>query len=152
MMVRRAVGGLLMIGALVWSWPGEHLSATAASRTAAPGSPEAAWAAYDEGVIAERLAAGQPVFVDFTAAWCVSCQVNKRLVLQTDATMHAFSQSKVALMRADWTQRDARITEALARLGRNGVPVYVLLRPGREPLLLPEVLTAALVREALATL
>ena len=154
MMVRRAVGGLLMIGALAWSWPGElpSGSVTAASRTAAPGSPEAAWAPYDEGVIAERLAAGQPVFVDFTAAWCVSCQVNKRLVLQTDATMQAFSQANVALMRADWTQRDARITEALARLGRNGVPVYVLLRPGREPLLLPEVLTAALVRDALATL
>lgn len=66
--------------------------------------------------------------------------------------MQAFSQANVALMRADWTQRDARITEALARLGRNGVPVYVLLRPGREPLLLPEVLTAALVRDALATL
>ena len=55
-------------------------------------------------------------------------------------------------MRADWTQRDARITEALARYGRNGVPVYLLLRPGREPLLLPEILTAAVVRDALATL
>lgn len=118
----------------------------------APDSPDAAWAPYDETVIAERLAAGQPVFVDFTAAWCVSCQVNKRLVLHTDGTMQAFAQANVALMRADWTQRDARITEALARLGRNGVPVYVLLRPGREPLLLPEILTAALVRNALATL
>ena len=151
--VRRAIGGLMLIGALAWGWPGAAVgdSATAA-RTATPGSPEAAWAPYDERLIAERLAAGQPVFVDFTAAWCVSCQVNKRLVLQTEATMQAFAQANVALMRADWTQRDARITEALARLGRNGVPVYVLLRPGREPLLLPEVLTAALVRDALATL
>ena len=152
--IRRAVGGLMLFGALFWGWPGGAVSgsATAAPGAAAPGSPEAAWVPYDERLIAERLAAGQPVFVDFTAAWCVSCQVNKRLVLHTDATMQAFARANVALMRADWTQRDARITAALARLGRNGVPVYVLLRPGREPLLLPEVLTAALVRDALATL
>jgi len=56
------------------------------------------------------------------------------------------------LMRADWTRRDAVITRALARLGRNGVPVYVLLRPGREPLLLPEILSQRIVREALSTL
>ena len=55
-------------------------------------------------------------------------------------------------MRADWTRRDAVITQALARLGRNGVPVYVLLRPGREPLLLPEILSHAIVTEALSTL
>ncbi len=152
-LARRAIGGLMLAGALAWGWPGAALTGSvAAARTAAPGAPDAAWAPYDETVIAERLAAGQPVFVDFTAAWCVSCQVNKRLVLHTDATMQAFARANVALMRADWTQRDARITEALARLGRNGVPVYVLLRPGREPLLLPEILTAKLVRDALATL
>jgi thiol:disulfide interchange protein DsbD len=92
------------------------------------------------------------VFVDFTAAWCVSCQVNKRLVLHTDATMQAFAKADVVLMRADWTNRDARITDALAKLGRNGVPVYLLIRPGREPLLLPEILTGRLVADALATL
>ena len=152
-LARRAIGGLMLAAALAWSWPGAALSGSAAAApTAVPGSPDAAWAPYDETVIAERLAAGQPVFVDFTAAWCVSCQVNKRLVLHTDATMQAFAHANVALMRADWTQRDARITAALARLGRNGVPVYVLLRPGREPLLLPEILTAKLVRDALATL
>ncbi len=153
-LARRVIGGLMLAGALAWSWPVGALGGGdgAAARTATPGSPEAAWAPYDETAIAERLAAGQPVFVDFTAAWCVSCQVNKRLVLHTDATMQAFAQANVALMRADWTQRDARITEALARYGRNGVPVYLLLRPGREPLLLPEILTAAVVRDALATL
>lgn len=150
---RRALGVLVLAGVGVWSWPGAALSASdSASRAAAPGSVEAAWAPYDEAVISERLAAGRPVFVDFTAAWCVSCQVNKRLVLHTAPTMQAFAQAQVVLMRADWTQRDPRITDALARLGRNGVPVYALLRPGREPLLLPEILTQALVRDALATL
>jgi thiol:disulfide interchange protein len=92
------------------------------------------------------------VFVDFTAAWCVSCQVNKRLVLNVSETTAAFEQSKVVLMRADWTRRDAAITEALAALGRNGVPVYALYRPGRDTLLLPEILSFGTVREALATL
>lgn len=158
----RAVGAALLAGALAWSWPGAPLggagigSAVAAAPSAdgAGGADgvESAWQPYDEALIAEHLAAGQPVFVDFTAAWCVSCQVNKRLVLHADDTMAAFRGAEVALMRADWTQRDARITAALARLGRNGVPVYLLLRPGREPLLLPEILTARLVRDALATL
>jgi thiol:disulfide interchange protein DsbD len=92
------------------------------------------------------------VFVDFTAAWCVTCQVNKRLVLSDGALLDAFADRKVALVRADWTRRDADITRALAALGRNGVPVYVLYRPGREPLLLPEVLTTRIVYDALATL
>jgi len=81
------------------------------------------------------------VFVEFTAAWCVTCQVNKRLVLDTDAVRDAFMRQKVALLRADWTRRDPAIGAALTALGRNGVPVYVFFRPGKEPLLLPEVLT-----------
>lgn len=152
----RAIGGMLLTVALAWSWPGASLGEGGASRASAAGpvvsATEAAWTPYDEAAIAQRLADGQAVFVDFTAAWCVSCQVNKRLVLHTDETMQDFGRARVALMRADWTQRDARITAALARLGRNGVPVYVLMRPGREPLLLPEILTGRLVREALATL
>jgi thiol:disulfide interchange protein DsbD len=92
------------------------------------------------------------VFVDFTAAWCVSCQVNKRLVLNSDSTAEAFATAKVVRMRADWTRRDAVITQALARLGRNGVPVYALFRPGQETLLLPEILSERIVRDALSTL
>ena len=80
------------------------------------------------------------MFVDFTAAWCVTCQVNKRLVLNADDVRAEFAAKKVALVRADWTRRDPAITQALAALGRSGVPVYVLYRPGKEPLLLPEVL------------
>ncbi len=144
-----AVAALLAVG--MWSWP-VALPATHTQAAPAPlGQPSAAsWQPYDDIALARYLAAGQPVFIDFTAAWCVSCQVNKRLVLQRTDTLAAFAQAKVVLMRADWTQQDARITAALLRLGRNGVPVYALMRPGREPLLLPEVLTLARVRNALA--
>jgi thiol:disulfide interchange protein DsbD len=92
------------------------------------------------------------VFVEFTAAWCVTCQVNKRLVLDRSDVRSAFASRNVALMRADWTRRDPEITRALAALGRNGVPVYVLYRPGKEPLLLPEVLQPGTVMDGLATL
>jgi thiol:disulfide interchange protein DsbD len=73
-------------------------------------------------------------------------------VLTDPAVLAAFADKKVTLVRADWTRRDPDITRALAALGRNGVPVYALYRPGREPLLLPEVLTARTVTDALATL
>jgi thiol:disulfide interchange protein DsbD len=143
------VAWLLWVLAQQTGWIGDR-TADADRPTAASRAEVSAWQPYDEAVIASELAAGRRVFVDFTAAWCVSCQVNERLVLNTDATQQAFQRANVTLMRADWTRRDARITAALARLGRNGVPVYVLLRAGREPLLLSEILTAGAVRDALA--
>ena len=146
----KGFGVLALAGLLAWSWPAEApLPAPGDSAAAAqPG----AWQSYDEQALQRLAAEGRPVFIDFTAAWCVSCQVNKRLVLNTDEALQAFQRANVVLVRADWTRRDAAITQALARLGRNGVPVYVLLRPGREPLLLPEILSQSIVREALSTL
>jgi DsbC/DsbD-like thiol-disulfide interchange protein/cytochrome c biogenesis protein CcdA len=91
------------------------------------------------------------VFVDFTAAWCVTCQVNKQLVLTRPDVQQALLRSGMVLLRADWTRRDEEITRALAALGRKGVPVYAVYRPGREPELLPEILTRDTVLAALGT-
>ena len=146
----KGAGALALASLLGWSWPAEAPATD--SRGGIAQAAEGSWLPYDEAELARFAAEGRPVFVDFTAAWCVSCQVNKRLVLNTDDTLQAFERANVALMRADWTRRDATITQALARLGRNGVPVYVLLRPGMEPLLLPEILSQRIVREALSTL
>ncbi len=128
-------------GALVVGWPVVATSALdAGANVAKRPAVGDVWQEYSPARVTQLVAAGHPVFVDFTAAWCVTCQVNKRLVLNTDEVQGAFTRQKVALLRADWTRRDPAIGAALAALGRDGVPVYVFYRPGKEPLLLPEVL------------
>ena len=73
-----------------------------------------------------------PVFVDFTASWCLSCQVNERVVLNQPEVKKAFADAKVALLRADWTRHDEAITQALTALDRSGVPTYALYSPGEK--------------------
>ena len=109
-----------------------------------------AWTAFSPEKVESLRAEGRPVFVDFTAAWCLTCQVNERTVLNTDAVQEAFEKRNVALVKADWTNRDPQITEALESHGRSGVPVYVLYPgDGSAPALLPEVLTQDIVMNAL---
>jgi thiol:disulfide interchange protein DsbD len=102
--------------------------------------------------VAELHAQGRPVFVDFTAAWCVTCQYNKQTTLADAGLLAEFDARRVALLRADWTRRDPAITAALAALGRSGVPVYVLQAPGRAPVVLTEILGRDEVRAALGAL
>ncbi len=110
------------------------------------------WQAWEPGRVDQLLATGQPVFVDFTAAWCVTCQYNKKTTLADGAVLADFDSKKVALLRADWTRRDPAITAALGQLGRNGVPVYVVYQSGRAPVVLSEIIGVDEVRAALARL
>ncbi|HUG40667.1 MAG TPA: thioredoxin family protein, partial [Longimicrobiales bacterium] len=122
----------------------------------AGGSAEAAlgWETFSDAAVSAHRAQGRPVFVDFTAAWCISCQVNERVALHTRAVRDAFAAADVALLQADWTRRDPAITRALASFGRSGVPLYVLYPadPAAEPVLLPSLLTPGVVLDALAKL
>jgi thiol:disulfide interchange protein DsbD len=92
------------------------------------------------------------VFVDFTAAWCVTCQYNKKTTLADPQVLADLTARQVVLMRADWTRRDPAITQALTALGRSGVPVYALYAPGRAPLLLSELPSVGEVQTALRAL
>jgi thiol:disulfide interchange protein DsbD len=110
------------------------------------------WQAWEPGRVDQLAAQGQSVFVDFTAAWCVTCQYNKKTTLANTDVLADMDAKNVALLRADWTRRDPAVTAALAQLGRNGVPVYVIYKPGRAPVVLSEILSVADVRAELAKL
>jgi thiol:disulfide interchange protein DsbD len=110
------------------------------------------WQAWAPGRVEQELASGRPVFVDFTAAWCVTCQYNKKTTLANADVLADLAAKKVTLLRADWTRRDPAITAALSQLGRNGVPVYVVYQTGSAPVLMSEILSVQEVRAVLARL
>lgn len=142
--VLAAVG---LIGGVLWGW-------RVASVPVAVAGEGLVWEPYSAAKLAALRAEGKPVFLDFTAAWCLSCKVNEAVALNNEAVQKKFKESGIVLMKADWTRRDPEITQALASFGRNGVPLYVLYGrdPNGAPQLLPEVLTPGIVLEAVEKL
>ncbi len=109
------------------------------------------WQPFDREAIAAELRAGRPVFVDFTAVWCLTCAVNERTVLSSGRVQEALARRGFALFKADWTLRDETIRRELARFGRAGVPLYVVYDPAApdQPRVLPELLTIESLLDAL---
>ena len=141
-------GVLLLAAALAWTGPALRSEAVAATAPA-----DDAWQPWSVERVAAAHVEGRSVFVDFTAAWCVTCQFNKRTTLADTRVLADFAARDVLLLRADWTRRDDAITAELARLGRSGVPVYALYAPGSSaPRLLGEILSVDEVRSAIAAL
>jgi thiol:disulfide interchange protein DsbD len=111
------------------------------------------WRPYDAAQVAQLSAAGQPLLVNFTASWCLTCLVNERNAFADAEVQKVFHAKGVTLMKGDWTNRDPAITQALAKFGRAGVPLYVVYnsKPGAaEPVVLPQLLTAGVVQSAFA--
>ena len=106
------------------------------------------WGAWSSERVDELLGEGRPVLVDFTATWCLICQVNKKLVLRTDAIDSLFTEKGIVALEADWTRYDSDITDALESFGRYGVPLYLLYTPDGEVTVLPQSLSKDIVRQA----
>jgi thiol:disulfide interchange protein len=110
-----------------------------------------AWEPFSEARLSELLSQGKPAFVDFTADWCLSCKVNERVALTKPEVSGKIKELGLTALKADWTLRDESISRALAKYGRNSIPLYVLYTGrGEEHILLPEVITPAVVLDALS--
>ena len=141
---------LALVGGLYGMGPWVVTETEAPVTPSATVPPPGTWGNWAPKLTSELTQAGHTVFVDYTAAWCVTCQYNKRTTLSHPDVLADFAQLNVVLLRADWTRRDPAVTDALAAVGRSGVPTYVLYRPGKPAKVLSEVLSVAEVRQALA--
>ncbi|MFL6583512.1 MAG: protein-disulfide reductase DsbD family protein [Chthoniobacterales bacterium] len=121
--------------------------------TSAAREPSGDWQAFTPDRLADARSAGSAVFVDFTAAWCLSCKFNEATVLESSVVREAFQRHGIVKLKADWTNADPTITKILKQFGRPGVPLYVLYPPGdRAPIVLPELLTKSMVLDKLDNL
>jgi thiol:disulfide interchange protein DsbD len=171
--LRMALAGIVLVGLVGWLvglsqqgvkkawWPrgfaligfagllGLMVTLHYAERPDASASQQSANAEpYSAERLARLRAEGKPVFINMTAAWCITCLVNERTTLSTAAVQQAMQDNKVIYMKGDWTNRDPAITAFLQSFKRDGLPFYVFYSPGKEPVILPPVLTQAIVTDA----
>jgi thiol:disulfide interchange protein DsbD len=125
---------------------------TAGVATGFPGRPshEIVWQPWSPETVQRLRAEGKTLYVDFTARWCATCQSNKAVVFSSPRVRAALRRQGVVLLKADWTSREPRITEALGSFNRSAVPLDLIYAPGRkDPMILPELLTPDIVYKAL---
>jgi thiol:disulfide interchange protein DsbD len=148
-----AVAVLLCAGVVAASVIGPRMLGDNLPRGVASSGGDGQWQPWSVDAVGRAQAAGRPILVDFTASWCLSCQVNERVALERPEVEQALAGANVALFKADWTRYDDSITQTLSSLGRSGVPTYALYAPGeKSPRLLPEALTPGIVLDAVRSL
>ena len=133
------IGGITLLSLGAWlGWP----------RPPAP--TEITWQPWSAEAVAKAVADGKPVYVDFTARWCFTCQTNKKVVFSSSEVLRTFREKQVVTLRADWTDEDPLITAELAKWNRSAVPFNLIYLPGKpDPIILPELLTPGIVLEAI---
>jgi thiol:disulfide interchange protein len=174
-----ALSGFVLIGLSAWLWDaaskssgnGRRLNtaATVATVVAAaafvyvlseqpraqenqPAAADGLSEPYNPTRVAALRAENRPVFINFTAAWCITCKVNEKVTLSTAKVEEVFERNNVAYLKADWTNQNEEISTALRALGRDGVPLYVLYMPGADAQILPQILTPETLIEALESI
>jgi thiol:disulfide interchange protein DsbD len=144
---------LLVAGvALGWPQPPPAVgsSSTGAGGASGKGAYAVAWQPWSPEAVAAAQAAGRTIYVDFTARWCATCQTNKAAVFSSSEVLAELARRDVLLLKADWTNKDPRITQELAKFQRSAVPFNLLYHPGQAaPRVLPELLTPGIVLDAL---
>ncbi len=144
-MAGRVFAAALLAGGLYTGWPKEAPAAPTDGRY------QVVWDKWSPEAVAAAQAAGRFVYVDFTARWCATCQTNKAALFTSDEVRATLAKENFVLLKADWTNRDPKITAELARWNRSAVPFNLIYAPGKpEPVVLPELLTPARFQEALA--
>jgi thiol:disulfide interchange protein len=145
-----AVAALILLIVVALALLAPRWAPESGKSTSQPVVTNSTWEPWSAAAASRYQAEGRPVFVDFTAGWCLSCQVNERVALGRPEVQQAFKDANVILLRADWTRHDEAITQALAKLGRSGVPTYAFYSTGVDsPRLLPEALTPGIVIDAI---
>jgi thiol:disulfide interchange protein/DsbC/DsbD-like thiol-disulfide interchange protein len=139
-----AVAALAACVWLIWYTGEQDAPAAAADGGALVAEP------FDEAKLDAYRASGDPVFVNLTAAWCITCMANERVALSTDAVAVRFREKGIRYLKGDWTRRDAKITKILTNYGRSGVPLYLYFAPGSaRAVVLPQLLTPDIVLDAI---
>jgi thiol:disulfide interchange protein DsbD len=129
---------------------GEKFKATTIPSGELP--PDGDWIPFTPERLQNEIDQGRTVFVDFTAAWCLTCKFNEATVLESSAVREAFERRGIVKIKADWTNADPAITKILKQFGRPGVPLYVLYPAGKAPIVFPELLTQSMILEKFETI
>ncbi len=151
-LIAQSLAGIAIIGSIIFSVRSvDAAGATPQNANTVEKLGDIEWQTYSPDIVQSLKAQGKPFFIDFTAAWCLSCQVNQKIAFGSEDVQQAFAKNGITPIIADWTSKDEVITRALAEYGRNSVPLYVLFtgKANSAPIILPEILTPGVVLDAL---
>jgi thiol:disulfide interchange protein len=152
--IARSVAVALLASGFVLSAAAEPVGSEVTTAGVLQSGSGVQWQPWSEERVAELRAEGRPVFINFTAAWCLTCKVNERVAFSSVEVIRLVDERNIAMLKADWTNRDAAITRALSSFGRSGVPLYVVHEgdPFSSPRLLPEILSPGMLVDTLSQL